>query len=66
MSCGLHSASEIFQGTISKILCSIENAENSQDDMIVWGKNVHSHNETSKNVFVKIRSHRLKLNKSKC
>ena len=27
---GLHSASEVFQGTISNILCGRENAENSQ------------------------------------
>ena len=27
---------------------------------------MHSHNETFKNVFEKIRSHKLKLNKSKC
>ena len=51
---------------MSNILCSIENAENSQDDIIVWGKDVHSHNETLKNVFEKIRSHGLKLNKSEC
>ena len=61
---GLHSASEGFQGTISNIFCGIENAENSQDDIIVWRKDVHLHNETLKNVFEKIRSHGLKLNKS--
>ena len=63
---GLHSASEVFQGTISNILCGIENAENCQDDIIVWGKDVHSYNETLKNAFENIRSHGLKLNKSKC
>ena len=62
----LHSASEVFQWTISNILCGIENAENSQDDITVWGKDMHSHNETLKNVFEKIRSHGLKLKKSKC
>ena len=66
MTYGLHSASEVFQGTFSNILCGIENAENSQGDIIVWGKDVHSHNETLKNVLEKIRSHGLKLNKSKC
>ena len=63
---GLHSASEVVQGTISNILCSIEKAGKSQDDIIVWGKDVHSENDTLKNVFEKIRSHELKLNKSKC
>ena len=38
MAYGLHSASEVFQGTISNILCGIENAENSQEDIIVWEK----------------------------
>ena len=63
---GLHSASEVFQGTISNILCRIENAENSQDDIIVWVKDMHSHSKSLKNVFEKIRSHGLKLNKSRC
>ena len=43
-----------------------KNAGNSQDDIIVWGKDVHSHNETFRNVFDKIRILGLKLNKSKC
>ena len=66
MAYGLHSVSEVFQGTVSNILYGIENAENSQDDIIVWGKDMHSHNETFRNVFEKIRIHGLKLNKSKC
>ena len=63
---GLHSASEVFQGTISKIICVIENVENYLDNIIVWGKDLHSRNERLKKVFEKIRSHGLKLNKSKC
>ena len=63
---GLHSASEVFQGTILNIICGIEYAENSQVDIIAWEKDVHSHNETLKNVFEKIRRHGLKLKKSKC
>ena len=35
--CGLQSASEVFQGKISKIICGIENAENSQEEIIIWG-----------------------------
>ena len=62
---GLHSASEVFQGTILKIICSIENVGNSQDDVIVWGKDLHFHNESLKMIFEKIRSQGLKLNKSK-
>ena len=65
MSYGLHSASEVFQGTVLKIICSIEYAENSQD-IIISGKNLHSHNESLKKAFEKIRGHGLKLNKSKC
>ena len=45
---GLHSASKVFQGTISTVICGIDNAENSQDNIVVWGKDVHSHNETLK------------------
>ena len=61
----LHSAT-VFHEKILNIIWSIENAENSQDDIIVWGKDVHSKNETVKNVFEKNSSHGLKLNKSKC
>ena len=50
-------------GTISKSICSIENPENSLND-IGWEK--HSHSETLKTVFEKIRSHGCNLNKSKC
>ena len=35
MTYGLHSASEVFQETISKIICGVVNAENPQDDVIV-------------------------------
>ena len=42
----LHNASEVSQGTISNIICGIENAEKSQDDIIVWRNDVHPHNET--------------------
>ena len=45
---GLHSASKVFQGTILTVICGIDNAENSQDNIVVWGKDVHSHNETLK------------------
>ena len=53
---GLHTALELFQGTIWKIICGIENAENSQD----------SHNETLRKVLDEIWSNGLKLNNSKC
>ena len=36
---GIHSASEICQAQISKILEGIEGALNSQDDIITWGSN---------------------------
>ena len=66
MTYGLHSASEVFQETISKIICGVVNAENPQDDVIVWGKDLQFHSETLKKVFEKIRSHHLKLSKSNC
>ena len=52
------------QVTISKIICGIENAENSQDHIIVSGKDLQFHIETLKKALGKI-SHGLKLNKSK-
>ena len=53
---GLHCASEVFQGTISKITYSIENAENSQG-IIVWQKDLHTNNKSLNTVFQRIRSH---------
>ena len=37
-----------------------------QDNIIVWGRNLVEHNEHLSNVFLKIRKRGLKLNKKKC
>lgn len=37
---GIHSASEIFQQTISEIIETCEGSRNSQDDIIIWGSTV--------------------------
>ena len=63
---GIHSASEVFQLEIADIIDGIENAENSQDDIIIWGENQDQHDQTIRKVLNRIRANGLKLNKSKC
>ena len=63
---GIHSASEIFQLEISKIIAGCDGAANSQDDIIVWGETKEIHDERLKKVLDKIRDNGLKLNHAKC
>jgi len=63
---GIHSASEIFQAEIANIISDVENAANSQDDIIIWGNTLEEHNETLIKVLSRIKNSGLKLNKSKC
>ena len=63
---GIHSASEIFQLEISKIISGLEGCSNSQDNIIVWGNSKEQHDERLKTVFDHIRQSGLKLNAAKC
>ena len=63
---GIHSASEVFQLEISKIIFGLEGCANSQDDIIVWGNSKKQHDERLKAVFHHIRQSGLKLNAAKC
>ena len=63
---GIHSASEIFQQTISEIIESCEGAKNSQDDIIIWGETKQQLTDRTVKVLEKIRKSGLKLNKAKC
>ncbi|CAB4018481.1 Hypothetical predicted protein [Paramuricea clavata] len=63
---GIHSASEIFQLEISKIIAGCDGAANSQDDIIVWGETKEIHDQRLKKILDKIRDSGLKLNHAKC
>ena len=63
---GVHSASEIFQSEIAQILSGLEGADNSQDDIVVWGKSEEEHDERLFKVLERIRASGLKLNLKKC
>ena len=63
---GVHSASEIFQLEISKIIAGCEGSINSQDDIIVWGENKEIHDQRLQKALAKINESGLKLNQSKC
>ena len=51
---GIHSASEVFQIKIAEIIEGIDLAENSQDDIIVWGRSKEEHDEVLKEVLQRI------------
>ena len=59
---GLHSASEIFHSEVSQIINGMEGVENSQDDIIIWGRTEEEHNERLFQVLERIRASGLKLN----
>ena len=63
---GIHSASEIFQLEISKIIEGIDGVANSQDDIIIWAETKEIHDARVKQVLTRIRDSGLKLNKDKC
>ena len=47
------------------ILFSKPGSAKSQDDFIVWGKNLQEHDKHLRNVFLKIKENGFKLNKAK-
>ena len=63
---GIHSASEIFQLEISKIIEGINGVANSQDDIIIWADTKEAHDARVTQVLTRIRDSGLKLNKAKC
>ena len=63
---GVHSASEVFQASVAEIIEGIDGCCNSQDDIIIWGKDQQEHDARVHQVMNKIRSSGLKLNLSKC
>ena len=62
----IHSASEVFQKTVSSIISDIQGSANSQDDMVIWGKTFAEHDNRLRKVLLKVRESGLKLNKNKC
>ena len=63
---GIHSASEVFQKTVSSIISDIQGSANSQDDIVIWGKTLEEHDNRLRKVLLKVRESGLKLNKNKC
>ena len=63
---GVHSVSEVFQASVAEIIDGIDGCCNSQDDIIIWGKDQREHDARVHQVMNKIRSSVLKLNLSKC
>ena len=63
---GIHSASEVFQKTVSSIISDIQGSANSQDDIVIWGKTLAEHDNHLRKVLLIFRESGLKLNKNKC
>ena len=62
---GINSASEVVQLEIADIIDGIENAENSQDDTIIWRENQEQHDQNVRKVLNRIRANGIKVNKKK-
>ena len=63
---GVHSASEVFQAAVAKMINGIEGCENMQDDIVVWGSTLEEHNTRLVETLNRIRMSGLKLNRKKC
>ena len=62
----IHSASEIFQLEISKIIVGISGVANSHDDIIIWADTKDTHDARVQQVLTPIRDSGLMLNNDKC
>ena len=62
----IHSASEVFQKTVSSIISDIQGSANSQDEIVIWGKTFAEHDNCLRKVLLKVRESGLKLIKNKC
>ena len=45
---GVHSASKVFQASVAEIIEGMDSCCNSQDDILIWGKDQHQ--------FIKLRT----------
>ena len=63
---GIHSASEVFQKTVSSIISDIQGSANSQDDIVISGKILAEHDNRLRKVLLKVRESGLKLDMNKC
>ena len=63
---GVTSASEEFQGVMSKVLSGIPGCRNIADDIIVFGKSKEEHDEALHNVLTRLLESGLTINRSKC
>ena len=62
----MHSASEVFQKTVSSIIFDIQCSANSEDDILIWEKTLAEDDNRLRKVLLKVSESSLTLNKSKC
>ena len=62
----MHSASEVFQKTVSSIIFDIQCSANSEDDILIWEKTLAEDDNRLRKVLLKVSESSLILNKSKC
>ena len=63
---GIHSASEICQEAIARVIEGVDNCANEQDDIIIWGHSKEQLHNTLKNVLYRVQKCGMKLNLAKC
>ena len=62
----MHSASEVFQKTVSSIIFDIQCSANSEDDILIWEKTLAEDDNRLRKVLLKVSESSLILNKSQC
>ena len=63
---GIKSSCEVFQRTVSQILENFDGFEVIADNILIWRKDTHEHNERLCAVLKRIREANMHLNKAKC
>lgn len=63
---GISSAPEVYHRTVHSIYESVDGADTSMDDIIVWGTSLDEHNARLRETLEMTRKANLKLNKDKC
>lgn len=63
---GISCAPEIFQKTLERILIGCEGVINFIDDILIYGKDLHEHDERLKKVLEVLENHNVLLREGKC
>lgn len=68
MSMGLRNAPSTFQRLMNSVLCGLNGLKCLVylDDVVIYGKSLHEHNQNLNEVFSNLKNYNLKVNPEKC